>query len=78
VIDRAVSGGPPAVALAALRLGSRRRTSQISAQDLSVEKEGAVFQAGNIRPVLPEMNCDRDKFDPVACDWHKESRPRAA
>jgi hypothetical protein len=43
----------------------------------SVEKEGAVFQAGNIRPALPEMNCDLDKSDPVARDWHKESRPRA-
>jgi len=26
--------------------------------------------------VLPAMNCDLDKFDPVARDWIKESRPR--
>jgi hypothetical protein len=28
--------------------------------------------------VLPETNCDLDKFDPVARDGDKESRPRAA
>jgi hypothetical protein len=43
----------------------------------SFKKEGAVSSAGNIRPGLPEMNCDRDKSDPVARDRHKESRPRA-
>jgi hypothetical protein len=26
---------------------------------------------------LLETKCDLDKFDPVARDWHKESRPRA-
>ena len=40
----------------------------------SFEKEGAVSQAGNIRPALPGMNCDRDKFDPVAGDRDQESR----
>jgi hypothetical protein len=28
--------------------------------------------------VLPETNCDLDKSDPVARDWIKESRSRAA
>jgi hypothetical protein len=55
----------------------RQRDHKFSARYPSFEKEGAVFQAGNIRPVLPGANCDLDKFDPVARDWDKESRPRA-
>jgi hypothetical protein len=53
-----------------------RRDHRFSARYPSVEKEGAVSQAGDIRPASPEMNCDRDKFDPVARDGIKESRPR--
>jgi hypothetical protein len=55
----------------------RQRDHRFSARHPSFKKEGAVFWAGNIWPVLPEMNCDLDKSDPVAGDWHKESRPRA-
>ena len=44
---------------------------------LSVEKEGAVSQAGNIRPVLLGMNCNLDKFDLVARDWDKSPCARS-
>jgi hypothetical protein len=56
----------------------RRRDHKFSAGYPSFKEKGAVSWAGNSRPVLPEMNCDLDKFDPVARDWFKESRPRAS
>jgi hypothetical protein len=43
-----------------------------------VQEGRGCFLAGNIRPALPEPNCDRDKSDPVARDRYKESRPRAS
>ena len=52
------------------------RDHKFSAGYPSVEKEGAVSGMGNIRPAPPAMNCDLDKSDPVARDWHKESRSR--
>jgi hypothetical protein len=55
---------------------SRRPRSQIFCQVPVVQEgRGGCFLAGNIRPALPEMNCDLDKSAPVARDRIKESRP---
>jgi hypothetical protein len=50
------------------------RDHRFSAGYPSVEKEGAVSWAGNIRPAPPETNYDLDKSDPVARGRIKESR----
>jgi hypothetical protein len=50
------------------------RDHRFSAGYPSFKAEGAVFWAGNIRPVPPETNCDLDKSAPVARDRYQESR----
>jgi hypothetical protein len=50
------------------------RDHRFSAGYPSFKKEGAVFWAGDIRPVPPEANCDLDKSAPVPRGRIKESR----
>jgi hypothetical protein len=70
-----LGSGPPALSgLSCYDSVRAGRDHKFSARYPSVEKEGAVSQAGNIRPVSPETNCDLEKSDPAARDRFEESR----
>jgi hypothetical protein len=61
------------------RISPRQATRSQIFRRVPVDREGrGCFLTGNIRPVLPEPNCDLDKSDQVARDRHQESRPRVS